>query len=388
MSKKMRLFIPCYYAFFANGMMALVLGSILTYLIKEARLSYSIAGGLLSAFAIGNLLASFVNPAMAGKIGRKKTTIILSALVPIDLFMISLIPATPVLYVACILLGIGRGSVSIINNMVVNDYDGTPFALNLLHTVFAMGAFLAPFLTSLFVNAGLNWRYIIYTVTSLSLLSVLGYVTLPLEDKKNNREKNKNQSTQKENGFLKSPDFYFCGLLLFFYLGVENCVNGWFVTYFKGIGIMSDTYATNLVSITWIVIMLGRLTTGYLSKKLSKYKIMLINCSCTVVFFGLLIATKNLTVITIAVIGLGFFFAGIYPTGIANAGELIKGSTAGMSMLLAMAAMGGIITPQLVGVIADGSIGLTGAITFLSVNVAMMLLFAVISYNRSKNQIV
>lgn len=384
MSKKMRLFVPCYYAFFSNGMMALVLGSILTYLIQEANLNYSIAGGLLSAFAIGNLLASFINPYIAGKIGRKKTTILLSALIPIDLFIISLVAPVPVLYVACILLGIGRGSVSIINNMVVNDYDGTPFALNLLHMVFAMGAFLAPFLTSIFVTAGLDWRYIIYTVILLSGISVIGYVTLPLEEKVG---KGKDKA-KKDTGFLKSVDFYFCGLLLFFYLGVENCVNGWFVTYFKGIGIMSDSYATNLVSVTWVVIMIGRLTTGYLSKKVSKYKLMLMNCSCTVVFFILLIATKDLTIITISVVGLGFFFAGIYPTGIANAGELIKGSTAGMSMLLAMAALGGIITPQLVGIIADGNIGLTGAIAFLSINVAMMLLFAILSFLRSRKNVV
>lgn len=381
MSKKMRLFVPCYYAFFSNGMMALVLGSILTYLIQEAKLNYSIAGGLLSAFGIGNLLASFINPYIAEKIGRKKTTILLSTLIPIDLFIISLVAPVPILYLACILLGIGRGSVSIFNNMVVNDYDGTPFALNLLHMVFAMGAFLAPLLTSVFVTAGLNWRYIIYMVIVLSIMSVIGYGTLPLEETKPYSKKKKDK---KENTFFKSVDFYFCGLLLFFYLGVENCVNGWFVTYFKSIGIMSDNYATNLVSVTWVVIMLGRLATGYLSKKISKYKIMLINCSCTVIFFIMLIATRDLTVITVSVVGLGFFFAGIYPTGIANAGELIKGSTAGMSMLLAMAALGGIITPQIVGIIADGKVGLTGAVTFLSINVAMMLLFAILSYIRSK----
>lgn len=381
MSKKMKLFVPCYYAFFSNGMMALVLGSILTYLIKEANLNYSVAGGLLSAFAIGNLLASFVNPYIAGKIGRKKTTILLSALIPIDLFIIALVAPVPILYLACILLGIGRGSVSIINNMVVNDYDGTPFALNLLHMVFAMGAFLAPFLTSVFVSGGFNWRYIIYTVIILSTISVIGYCTIPLDENIIKKEK---KEGIKENRFLKNPDFYFCGLLLFFYLGVENCVNGWFVTYFKEIGIMSDNYATNLVSVTWIVIMLGRLTTGYLSKKLSKYKIMLVNCSFTVLFFIMLIATKDLTIISIAVVGLGFFFAGIYPTGIANAGEMIKGSTGGMSMLLAMAALGGIITPQIVGIIADGAVGLSGAIAFLSVNVAMMLFFAIIGFVRAK----
>jgi fucose permease len=266
--------------------------------------------------------------------------------------------------------------------MIVNDYDGTPRALNLLHTIFAFGAFLAPFLTSLFIQFGYGWRYIIYTVIVLTIFSVIGYGTLPLEE-----QKLESSSKHKEGKyFLKNIDFYICGMLLFFYLGVENCVNGWFVTYFKSIGIMEDAYATNLVSITWILIMLGRLTTAYISKKLPKHQIMLINCVCTVLFFVLLISAKSLFVITIAVALLGYFFAGIYPTGIANAGELIKGSTAGMSILLAMAALGGIVTPQIIGIIADGKSGLTGAITFLSINVLMMLVLAILNYIRTNHR--
>lgn len=382
MTKKIKLFIPCYYSFFANGMMALVLGSILTYLIAEAGISYSVAGGLLSAFAIGNLLASFVNPVFAAKIGRKKTAVILSALLPISLITIALVPGVPILYIACILLGIGRGTVSITNNMVINDYDGTPLAFNLLHTVFAVGAFLAPFLTTLFISKGLGWRAIVYTVTVLTVLSFIGYMTLDIEDKPDNK---KHADSQKS--FFRNLDFYICGFILFFYLGVENCVNGWFVTYFKSIGIMSDTYATNLVSVTWIVIMLGRLTTGYLSKKLSKYKLILINCLCTALFFIMLIATKNLYVITAAVTGLGFFLAGIYPTTISASGDAIKGSNGGMSMLLAIAALGGIITPQIVGIIADMSLGLTGAIAFLCVNVAAMVALALFNAYRENSKL-
>ena len=83
MKSKWKLFFPCYFAFFVNGAMVLLVGAILPYLIEEAGISYSVAGGLLSAFAIGNLLASFVNPPLAGKIGRKATIVSMSALIPL-----------------------------------------------------------------------------------------------------------------------------------------------------------------------------------------------------------------------------------------------------------------------------------------------------------------
>ena len=130
--------------------------------------------------------------------------------------------------------------------------------------------------------------------------------------------------------------------------------------------------------------MLGRLTTAYISNKINKQKLILINCIGTSLFFFLLISTTNLLIITLAVVGMGFFFAGIYPTGVSNGGAYIKGSTTGMSMLLAIAALGGIITPQIVGVVAD-QIGMVGAVTILSINVVCMVILAIVNCMRNKS---
>ena len=377
---KIKKFWPCYYAFLANGMMALVLGVVLPYLIDEMRMNYSVAGSLLSAFAIGNFLASFINPILVKKIGRKKTTVGLTLLIPVSLFVISLCPPVYILFVFCLLLGIGRGTVSIVNNMVINDHIGTTAALNLLHTVFAVGAFSCPLLATYYIGHNMGWRAIVYTVMILCFISWLGYMRLPLEEKVQSDTKVKQQE---EKQFLKNIGFYTMGGILFFYLGVENCVNGWFITYFKSMGIMSDRYATNLISITWIVIMLGRLVTAYLSSRVSKKKLILMNCSATAIFFVLLIATKELLWITVAIIGLGFFFAGIYPTSVAHGGEYIKGSTLGMSLLLGIAALGGIITPQIVGVVAD-AMGMIPAIMILVVNVICMVGLAIMNSMRKE----
>lgn len=352
-----RLLFPCYFSFFVNGAMVLLVGAILPYIIEEAGINYSVAGGFLSAFAIGNLLASFVNPPMASRIGRKATIVVFSAF---------------------ILIGIGRGSVSIINNAVVNDNsNGRPAALNLLHMTFAAGAFIAPFITSLYTSFGLGWRAAAYTIIIGSTLSVILYVWMridynwPLESKK----AKENASDSNAKPFYKNSIFYIMGFLLFLYLGLENCVNGWFVTYFKSMDIMSSTYATNLVSVTWIMVMLGRLLTAKISSKVDKNKLISGYCVATTVFFILLTATHNLAVITVAIAGLGFFFAGIYPTTVSSVGNIIKGSTTGMSLFLAIAALGGIVTPQIVGFLAD-RIGMTAAILVLAFNAAGMLIMS------------
>jgi fucose permease len=384
MKDKTRLFLPCYFAFFVNGAMVLLVGAILPYLIEEAGMNYSMAGGLLSAFAIGNLLASFVNPILAPKIGRKATIVCLSALIPISFFMITLRLPVTVFYVAFLLAGIGRGSVSIINNAVINDNSaGRPAALSLLHMTFAVGAFIAPFLTSVYIGAGLGWRAIVYTIICGSTLATIGYSWMKIDY--NWPSEGKKMATASDDGavarvsFYRSPTFYIMGFLLFLYLGLENCVNGWFVTYFKSMGIMSSAYATNLVSITWVMVMLGRLLTAKLSTFINKNKLIVINCIATALFFILLISTKNLAVITAAIVGLGFFFAGIYPTSVSSAGNVLKGSTTGMSMFLALAALGGIITPQLVGMVADRT-GMVLGIVLLAFNAAGMLILSIVNY--------
>ena len=378
MKSKFRLFFPCYFAFFVNGAMVLLVGAVLPYIIDEMGINYSIAGGFLSAFAIGNLLASFVNPPLAARLGRKTTIVCLSALIPLMLFVITLLPPVPVIYAAFVLIGIGRGSVSIINNAVVNDNsDGKPAALNLLHMTFAVGAFLSPFLTSLYISAGLGWRAIVYMIVAGSGLACAGYAWMKLDYNfpKEGKQAAEASGEQPSKAFYRNPVFYMMGILLFLYLGLENCVNGWFVTYFKSMGIMSAAYATNLVSVTWVMVMLGRLLTAKLSAFIDKNKLIFAYCIATAVFFVMLIATHKLVVITIAIAGLGFFFAGIYPTTVSSVGSVIKGSNTGMSMFLAMAALGGIITPQLIGVVAD-SMGMVAAILLLAFNAGGMLIMS------------
>ena len=226
----------------------------------------------------------------------------------------------------------------------------------------------------------MGWRAVAYTVVTGSALACLFYALMELDynwpkESKKAQQENKEQSKET---FYKNPVFYIMGFLLFLYLGLENCVNGWFVTYFKSMGIMSSAYATNLVSVTWIMVMLGRLLTAKLSTKIDKNKLIFSYCIATAAFFILLLATHNLAVITVAIAGLGFFFAGIYPTSVSSAGAVLKGSNTGMSMFLAIAALGGIVTPQIVGGLAD-SFGMTAAILVLLFNAAGMFVLSLVN---------
>lgn len=382
-TQKKSLFHHCYYGFFINGMVVLLIGAVLPYLMEAAGLSYGITGGLLSTMAIGNLCASFVCPVISESFSRKLTVVMLAAFFPICLTIITFLPPIPVLYVCFFLMGIGRGSVTIFNNSMINDYgDGTPASQNILHTFFAFGAFLAPFFTSTMIDLSFSWKHILYVMIFLYLTSLVSFATIPLKEEKKSRRKD--ASKQENNtSYLKSFDFYCVGLIMFFYMGVENCVNGWFVTYLQDIGIMSNSFATNLVSVTWVVIMIGRMTNAWVSGKVSKRILLLVNCTGSACALFLLISSQNIVLITIAMVLIGFFLAGIYPTCVASAGSLLKGTASGMPVLMAIAALGGIIAPQIVGWIAD-SAGIAGGISFLVIDAVIMVGFAVLNYWRNQ----
>lgn len=403
------IFLRCCYGYCISGMVILSFGAIMPSLIAESGMNFAAAGGLISFMAIGNFLASFVFPTMTAKIGLRPAITFWSFAVPVSLFFFSALPSLAVMYLLVFCIGIARGSITIINNQAVNQLIPNPARhLNLLHCSFAVGAFTSPFLTAWLIAVGLNWRAILYLLIALSLTSACSYcfldysILMPLKTKSSNSAATKDtvsetkmkksaaiKTTAKEGSeispktFLCCLDFYLVAFVLFFYLGIENCINGWFVTYLQSTGTMSEQFAANMVSVTWITIMVGRLITAKISASVKRSSLILIQTCGSAACFFLLIFASNLTMITAALIGLGLFLAGIYPTCIAEGGQFIVGSTWGMSILTAISAAGGIITPQLVGWLAD-SIGMSAAFGALIVNVILMIILGASNFLRAR----
>lgn len=381
------IFIRCCYGYAVSGMAVLVIGAILPSIIKEAGISFLAAGGLLSVMAIGNLSSSFIFPVMVPIMGKKRAITLVTLFVPTSLMVLSLLPPLPVMYAVMLLYGFTRGCITILNNAAVNDIygDSATGKLNLLHCTFAIGAFLAPLLTAMMMKLGFGWRVTLYMIVVLTIISAISYGTMNYNlineaQKEIEERKSKTKSTVAGNkGFLRSFAFYCIAFILFFYLGVENCINGWFVTYLQNTGVMSAEFATTLVSLTWLVIMGGRLLCAAMSKKVHRSTILLINSIGSAVCFFILIKVNSLPLVTTSLLGLGFFLSGIYPTCIANAGPLIQGSTLGMSLLTAISAMGGIITPQIVGGVAD-RVGIVAAISILVFNVIFVIVLSAVNF--------
>ena len=358
-----------YYAFFFSGMMANTLGSILPDIIAERGLSYSFQGTLLSVNQIGNLLAVWLSGFLPYAVGRRKSTILLGSGIVLGFFIMVLTGNPVALLLAFVLMGVGRGTMSNITNVVVGQYAGNKGAgLNLLHASFAVGAFIGPFLVVFFGEA--RWR-IPSVIIALGMASAL--TLFRFSDLSNTRE----QKDKGDSSLPKAPSFWINTFILFCYLCGESTFMGWLVTYLMNQGIFPSSLANAMSALLWLMILISRLLSAALSQKIQKEKIILFLGSSMLVFTFLLVNTSSSVLAAISVFGIGLSMGGIYPTVLSTNEKRYTQSTIATGTCIAVATVGAVVMPSVVGFIADNismNIALKSILAPLSVMVVLMII--------------
>ncbi len=368
----------CFFVFAVNGLYGMILGSLLPLISNEYGLNNITSGALLSAHQVGNLIAGFIAGILPIYLGRKKAIMFLCSFVVMG-FLIMILTGNPVLLILGFLFtGLSRGSISNFNNTVVNEVsNSSPVALNILHSIFAIGALLAPFLVilSTVIAGDIGWKIAAGVIIILAIISIILFSKMKIDDEVKNKKK-KIISYE----FLKNKYFWIGAGILFFYLCAEATINGWMVKYFVDSKIMTIQYAQILASLLWVVILAGRLTCAFLGNKVSKKVLLLTTSIGTAAFYVLLLSTQNLIIITIAIMGLGFSMAGIYPTTISTVGDTIKAYPMSMGVLLMISGIGAIMMPIITGALSDafgilaGMSAIIGAIVLMLICVILNLL--------------
>lgn len=362
----------CFFVFAVNGLYGMILGSLLPLISNAYNLNNTISGGLISAHQVGNLIAGFIAGVLPLYLGRKKAVIFMCCFVVMG-FLIMILTGNPVLLILGFLFtGLSRGSISNFNNTMVNEIsNSSSAALNILHSIFAIGALLAPFLVILStrLTGDFGWKLSAIVIIVLALISMILFSRMDMGESVRIKQK-----TDKSYVFIKDRKFQIGAGILFFYLCCEATINGWMVKYFIDSGIMSIQYAQILASLLWVVILAGRLTTAFIGERIPKKITLTVLSAGTVMFYLLLLSTRNVTTITFAIMGLGFSMAGIYPTTVSTLGGIIKTYPMSMGVLLMIGGSGAIIMPIITGALAD-SFGVLAGMSAIIVATFMMLIF-------------
>ena len=364
-----------YYLYLCSGLASNLLGAILPAMQVEYDMSYALRGYVLSAHQIGNLLAVLLAGFVPYAIGRKKSTILMGSLTVLGLLIMTLSGNPFLLIMAFSFTGMGRGTITNITNVVVNENAGNKSAgLNLLHASYAIGAFISPF--AAVVATRYQWRcaawlFAVFMLSAFIFTGKSNMSSVPMKKEKGGADFI----------FLKSFSFWLNTTIMFFYVAVEASLTGWLVTYFNDTGLMSTSLSQSMQSFLWIMILLGRLCCAALSARFNKIVMLIIMALMMMVSFVVMMSSSSTAFIVIGLLGLGFFMSGVYPTTLSTMDFRYNGSTIATGVCISTATVGGVIMPAIIGEVAEVS-GIAGGIATMFFAIALMLLFMIIKYVR------
>lgn len=340
-------------AFFFSGICAISSGVVVSILQEQYGFSYGMTGTLISLMSIGNLAASFAAGVLPAKIGARNTVLILCSGYTIGYLSMGICGAIPLLMTAFLLLGLAKGCT--LNNCTVlvgnNSPDKTK-GLNIMHACYACGALLGPVLITAALQVHAKAPTILLALFGVAVWTVLLAAKLPgrvkTADKKNNK---KTEQVTEGRTFLRQKKFWLLTCLLFCQIGAEGSVTGWLVTYYKGNGLLSGTLSTYTVTVMWGATLIGRLLIAFVFPIKNRFRTLAVmGAACTALYIILLFSKSGATALLLLFL-FAFAMAGVNPTVVAGAGDML--SAASMGVMLPVAGAGAIIMPWLIGIVAE-----------------------------------
>lgn len=351
-SQEKRLVACTLFVFGVSGASSMLMGNLMPFLREKYDISYSQAGLLLSLPSWGNLAAIFITGYLPTYIGRRKTVVLTAVWMSVAFAIVAFgIGGAALLPLACLLIGISRGGNTNFSNTMMSTLPGEKSSVgyNLLHGAFAVGAVLSPIALILSTkNSPEGWRYMTMGIAALCVIQVLVYLKMALP-----QEKITGSIKSVDRSFLKNKSFWLGVAILFFYISAEYAIVNWLVTYFKDTGVLSADVSQLMSSLLWVVIFAGRMLGAFTVGKISRKLLLLADGIGLLAFFLLVFFSRSEVPIFIGIMGVGLFMATIYTTALAIGMASIKGNDLGVSTMIFIGSTGGIITPAVVGVVAE-----------------------------------
>jgi len=333
--------------FFFSGICAISAGVVVSLLQEEYGFAYGMTGTLLSLMSIGNLIAGFLVGVLPGAMGMKRSVLLLTIGYAVGYSLMGLTGAVAVLALAFFLVGIAKGSVMNTCTILVSDNSASRTrGMNLMHSCYACGALLCPFLIAAAARVSTALAVFLLAVLGLMLWLVYGFTPLGGGSQKTARTKEVIDWS-----FLHAPRFWLLTGLLFCQNAAEQSVTGWMVTYFKGSGIIAGSLAAYTVTVMWGATLVARLLIAFVFPFKNPRKAMVgMSVLCTF-FYVLLVRADTQGMAIVLLFAFAFSMAGLNPTAVASAGRMT--SVTSMGIMLPAASSGAILMPWIIGIVAE-----------------------------------
>ena len=371
-----RLSASCFYAFFFCGIVMLTMGSSLPDISSANNLPYTLSGAMLSCFSLGNMVSGIICSLAVLYLGPKLAAVILTLCVSLGMSLLAMSNAPVVLLCACVFAGLGRGSLITFSQSNVSLItDGDTRSTAMLHATFAGGAILAPLMFS--ALRVIDWRLGLVAVAVLGV-SAAGMFACVGEYPHVRAKSGKSLE------FLCEEGFVMLSALMFLYLCCEFALNGWLVSYMTHKNIEMN-FSQEIAALLWAVMLAGRVGCAWLSKHVSRKRMLVISCAGSVIFFGAMLLVEGKAYAALSVGFLGLSMSGISPMIYASSAEYTNKYPLAMGVLFTAGCTGGTLMPLLTGIVAQ-RFGFDGGMYAVFGAFVMLLFVSVMNFRRSEDQ--
>lgn len=296
---------------FVWGSIAGLLGAILPGLRERAGLTLQQSGALFVALSVGLVAASLLAGPLLDTIGKKKVLCGAVALVVVALVALEYALRLPLLLALAFLLGAGGSAVVTGAHALIADLNPghRAAALNLLDFFFGVGAFLTPFaIVPLQRTGGIG--AVLFALAALAALVLVYLLSVQMPAPARVREFSAAGSAR----VLASPRFWVPAALIFLYVGTEQSVWDWQVTYFMKQLQMDNIEAARVLSIFPVAIMLGRLLHNWLLRRVAAAPVLVASAAGAAACFVLILTTRDAFTAALGLFVAGLSMASVFPT--------------------------------------------------------------------------
>lgn len=389
MKKNHLIVILIIFIFFVISFLTNILGPLIPDIIKDFKVSLTMAALLPFAFFVAYGVFSIPSGVAVERYGEKQVILAAFLVSFFGAILFSMFPTFPIALLSLFLIGTGMAMLQVAINPLLRVAGGEEhFAFNSVmgQLAFGLASFISPFLFSylvlnlenysspdqsnfiieLFHNIvpdNLPWvsLYWIFAIISLFMLLFIYPIKLPKVER-NEDEKAGTWTTNKKLLKNKNVILFFMGL--FAYVGTEQGVANWMSQFLSEYhGLDPRVEGASAIALFWGLLTVGCIVGLFLLKFMdSKLVLKIFTGAAILSLTAALFGSAQIALLAFPLVG--FFASVMWSIIFSLALNSVKHNHGALSGILCSGIVGGAIVPLIVGAIGD-LIGLKGGMVFL-----------------------
>ncbi|MBN1266123.1 MAG: MFS transporter [Anaerolineales bacterium] len=354
--KRNRRTLRYYGLFICLGMNLAIIGPTLPSLAEQTNIRIGLIGTIFMVGSIGYGIGTLIGGKLFDQVRGHPVLGIAGVSSAVLLSLFPVVSAFPILLFIAALKGVADGIINTGANTLLlwTHAEKSPPFLTGLHLFFGVGAFLSPLLLAYLISLSTPYRIVFWLLAGVMVFAS----TLLLADRDSPDPAANNLNTPGSSQKMAScvPILLLSMLFLFFYVGAEVTFGSWLFSIAVLLDLTTEAAAAFLTSGFYLSFTIGRMLAIPAASCFEVEKVILIALlACLVTITAGILFLRSPLALWATALGIGFFFAPIFPAGISLAGKSMRLNARSSSIILLGDSFGCMILPWLAGLIIEAT---------------------------------